>query len=95
MSMGRWPAGPGHPVPNGPACGAAQGQDWRTGTRRPRPPARLLRAGPAREYDGQFARQLGLVDDPDGRFLISSVEPGPSTVRVTGKSLMQRLGGTD
>ena len=26
-----------------------------------------------------------------GRFLITSVEPGPSTVRVTGKSLMQRL----
>ena len=26
-----------------------------------------------------------------GRFLIMSVEPGPSTVRVTGKSLLQRL----
>ena len=26
-----------------------------------------------------------------GRFLITSVEPGPSTVRVMGKSLMQRL----
>lgn len=26
-----------------------------------------------------------------GRFLITSVEPGPSTVRVTGKSLLQRL----
>lgn len=28
---------------------------------------------------------------PLGRFLITSVEPGPSTVRVTGKSLLQRL----
>lgn len=28
---------------------------------------------------------------PIGRFLITSVEPGPSTVRVTGKSLLQRL----
>jgi hypothetical protein len=26
-----------------------------------------------------------------GRFLITSVDPGPSTVRVTGKSLMHRL----
>ena len=29
--------------------------------------------------------------DQLGRFLITSVDPGPSTVRVTGKSLMQRL----
>ena len=28
---------------------------------------------------------------PLGRFLITSVEPSPSTVRVTGKSLLQRL----
>lgn len=28
---------------------------------------------------------------PLGRFLVTSVEPGPSTVRVTGKSLLQRL----
>lgn len=28
---------------------------------------------------------------PLGRFLITSVEPGPSNVRVTGKSLLQRL----
>lgn len=28
---------------------------------------------------------------PLGHFLITSVEPGPSTVRVTGKSLLQRL----
>lgn len=28
---------------------------------------------------------------PIGRFLITAVEPGPSTVRVTGKSLLQRL----
>ena len=28
---------------------------------------------------------------PCGRFLITDVDPGPSTVRVTGKSLLQRL----
>ena len=65
--VGCRPAGPRDPVPDGAPCGRRAGAGLaRLGPRRPRPPARLLRAGPAREYDGRFARRRGLVDDPDG-----------------------------
>nr|DAR87031.1 MAG TPA: hypothetical protein [Caudoviricetes sp.] len=43
--VGRWPAGPGHPVPDGPACGRRAGAGLaRLGPRRPRTLASRSRA---------------------------------------------------
>ena len=75
-----------------PRVGAVQGEDWRDWD--PVDPEHPLGC-----Y-GQVlhvSMTVGSLVDAGwwtvqlGRFLITSVEPGPSTVRVTGKSLMQRL----
>lgn len=75
-----------------PRVGAAQGQDWRDWD--PVDPDHPLGCYGQVLHVSMTVGSLvgaGWWTIPMGRFLITSVEPGPSTVRVTGKSLMQRL----
>ena len=75
-----------------PRVGAAQGQDWRDWD--PVDPEHPLGCYGQVLHVSMTVGSLvgaGWWTIPMGRFLITSVEPGPSTVRVTGKSLMQRL----
>ena len=75
-----------------PRVGAVEGEDWRDWD--PTDPTHPLACF------GQVLRVSLTIGSlisgawwtvPLGRFLVTTVEPGPSTVRVTGKSLLQSL----
>lgn len=75
-----------------PRVGAVEDEDWRdwdpTDPRHP-----LACYGQVLHVSLTISSVLGgdWWTIPIGRFLITAVEPGPATVRVTGKSLLQRL----
>ena len=75
-----------------PRVGAVEGEDWRDWD--PTDPTHPLACfGQVLHVSLTIGSLIGggWWTVPLGRFLITSVEPGPSTVRVTGKSLLQRL----
>lgn len=75
-----------------PRVGAVEGQDWRDWD--PVDPTHPLACfGQVLHVSLTIGSLISSAwwTVPLGRFLITSVEPGPSTVRVTGKSLLQRL----
>ena len=75
-----------------PRAGAVEGQDWRDWD--PVDPTHPLACfGQVLHVSLTIGSLIGggWWTVPLGRFLITSVEPGLSTVRVTGKSLLQRL----
>lgn len=75
-----------------PRVGAVEGQDWRDWD--PVDPTHPLACfGQVLHVSLTIGSLISSAwwTVPLGRFLITSVEPSPSTVRVTGKSLLQRL----